>query len=88
MLLVGAASSPSGFFDLTAGGPAPEYTKNTKTYDIRLQIRIPVHSESHSLPQPAGISNSFQGIKAPDQLLTKMKRKMVVMKGTHGLSWP
>ena len=34
---------------------------------------------------PAGISNSFQGMSAPDQLLTKMNRKMVVMNGTHGL---
>ena len=36
-------------------------------------------------PRPAGISNSFHGINAPDQLLTKMNRKIVVMNGTHGL---
>ena len=38
-----------------------------------------------SMRLPAGISNIFQGISAPDQLLTKMKRKMVEMNGTHGL---
>mmetsp|Transcript_45528 Transcript_45528/g.145181 ORF Transcript_45528/g.145181 Transcript_45528/m.145181 type:complete len:202 (+) Transcript_45528:518-1123(+) len=33
---------------------------------------------------PAGSSSSFQGTSAPDQLEPKMKRKMVLTKGTQG----
>merc|ERR1719401_2932939 len=34
---------------------------------------------------PSGISSNFQGTRAPDQLEPKMKRNIVVTKGTQGL---
>ena len=34
---------------------------------------------------PAGISSSSKGIMVPDQLLAKMKKRMVMMKGTRSL---
>ena len=84
MLLVGAASSP--------GQVAKCYCWEQRSDPFMSKRTCPLYGDYQSCPAfrhewawPAGISNSFQGIKAPDQLLTKMKRKMVVMKGTHGL---
>ena len=53
MLLVGAASSPPGCFDLTAGGQAPEYTKNTNknTSPFRITFSSPACRDLEQLPR-------------------------------------